>query len=226
MKNLLYKELKLCLNPQLIIFACFSVFVLIPDWPSAVAFIYILAGLATVFPRALADKDIMYSVMLPVRKGDIVKGKLALIVLIEAFSILISIPAAVVKALFIDPALIGSAAANGSDPGYIAAVSPNMVAYGSVLLAFGVYALILIPWYYRNPAKVNWPQLVSMLAASLILGLGIGLQALVPALHADVREVSVFWIQFAYLFGGFLVYVFFTYLAERLGEKAFAKVDL
>jgi hypothetical protein len=225
MKNLLYKELKLCLNPQLIIFACFSVFVMIPDWPSTVAFIYILAGLATVFPRALADKDIMYSVMLPVRKGDVVKSKTLLIVAVEAFAILISIPAALVKALFIDPALI-AAATDPSDAGYISAVSPNMMAYGSVLIAFGVYALILIPWYFKNPAKVNWPQLVSMLAATLVLGLGIAAQVLLSVLAPTLNGATVFWIQFSYLLGGFLIYVFFTYLAERLGEKAFAKVDL
>ncbi len=225
MKNLLYKELRLCLNPQVIIFACFSLFILIPNWPSGVAFVYILSGLATVFPRGLADKDIMYSAMLPIRKGDVVKGKTLLIVAIEVFSILISIPAAVVKALIIDPALISSASegtGDASDASYIAAVSPNMVTYGTVLMCFGVYALILIPWYYKNPTKINWPQIVSMLAATFVILVGVVVQAFVPALH----ESSGFWIQLAYLFAGLLVFVFCTYLGERLGEKHFAKVDL
>ena len=76
MKNLLYKEVVLCTNIQVILFAVFALLILIPSWPPAIAFIYPLSGLMTLFPRGLANKDIEYTALLPVKKTDIVKGKL------------------------------------------------------------------------------------------------------------------------------------------------------
>ena len=75
MKKLLYKEIVLCTNVQIILFAAFALFILIPSWPPAVAFIYPLSGLLTLFPRGLANKDIEYTSLLPIKKTDIVKAK-------------------------------------------------------------------------------------------------------------------------------------------------------
>jgi hypothetical protein len=60
MKNLIKKELTLCTNPQVLIFCLMSALVIIPQWPSMIAMVYVLSGLMTIFPRALADQDLLY----------------------------------------------------------------------------------------------------------------------------------------------------------------------
>lgn len=226
MKNLLYKELKLCLNPQVIIFSFLSLLIVIPSWPSAVAFVYLFSGISTIFPRALADKDIIYSAMLPVRKADVVKGKVLLVTAIEVFSILISVPGAIIKILLLDPMTVASspAAEQVSQQAYVNSIAPNFACYGFVFLAMGVFALVLFPWYYRNPAKINWPGVVSILVGILTMGIGIALQAFIPQLQ-NYDTIGLI-VQLSVLAVGIIFFVLATILAEKKAEKNFAKVDL
>lgn len=226
MKNLLYKELKLCLNPQIIIFALLSCCVAIPSWPPLLGFIYPISGFATIFPRALADKDVEYTSMLPVRKGDVVKGKVSLIVFIQLATILFSIPFAVLKNVVITPNLIAQNLASNPtyDSFYDQATIQSLASYGLLFIAFGIYNIVLFPWYYKNPQKINLPQLISMLACVLSLGLLGTLQFFIPSLYQF--DITGWIVQLSILAFGVLSYVILTLLSEKLSEKHFDKVDL
>ena len=100
MKKLLYKEIVLCTNVQVVLFAVFALFVLIPSWPPAIAFIYPLSGLMSLFPRGLANKDIEYTSLLPVKKTDIVKGKLLYLCLIEIAVIILATIGGIIRFFF------------------------------------------------------------------------------------------------------------------------------
>jgi hypothetical protein len=205
-----------------------SALVVIPEWPAAIGFIYPLAGLATIFPRALSDQDIQYTAMLPIRKGDVVKSKTLLIMAVQLFSVLFSIPFAFIKTLIINPSLIsqlsGEQDAIATETNYILSTSPCLSIYGGLLLAFGVFNIILIPWYYKNPSKVNWPQITSLFVGMFILGIVSAMVALIPSLYS--YEGNNLYIQIAILVVGILAYFGLTFLAEKLGEKHFDKVDL
>lgn len=226
MKNLLTKELKLCLNPQVIIFLCFSCMVAIPAWPSAIAFLYPLAGLATIFPRCLADQDVTFTAMLPVRKGDVVKAKAYLFVFLEMATILLAIPFALVKDLVINPMTIASLdpSKDADSISYTLSTAPTFGTFGFVFLSFAIYNLILFPWYYHNPAKVNWPPAIAMLGASLFLALAMVLQSFVPALYSF--DATGWLVQAVVLGAGIVIFALVSWLAERQAEKAFDKVDL
>lgn len=230
MDKLLKKELKLCLNPQVVIMSGLSLLAIIPSFPALVPYIYPMSGLATIFPRGLADHDIEYTAMLPVRKGDIVKGKVTFVVFLEIASLLFSIPFALVKDFWILPMMIEAAqqstgsGLNASDIQYQQGCATNFATIGFALLSFGIYNLILFPWYYRNPQKVNWPQAISMVACALFLGLFSALQVLIPAL---VATDQIGWITQLSVFAfGTAVFILFSWLAEKLGEKKFNAVDL
>jgi hypothetical protein len=229
MKNLLRKEFLLSSNPQLIIFLFFGALVVIPSWPSMVAMIYVLGGFATIFPRALADQDIQYTAMLPIRKSDVVVGKGVYVVLLELASLLFSIPFALVKILAIDPALNKVAEAN-SDYGNVTftlATEPGLGAYGYVLLAFGIFNLILFPWYYKNPAKVNIPPLIALLGAGATLGLGIGLGYMSFELTGASSANWLFWLSESLTLAlGLLAFVLLTIIALKKACKNFDKIDL
>jgi ABC-2 type transport system permease protein len=224
MKNLLRKEFRLGLNPQVVIFVVLApLFLLIPSMPGYVGFIYLLSGLATIFPRNLADKDITYTAMLPIRKGDVVASKVLFVVCLEAFSLLLAIPTALLKDLVINPLILSDPSTTEADVASYNAMAPSLGSFGFLLLALGVYAIVLFPWYYKNPEKVNWPQIVSLIAASLILGAGIGISYVLPGMHANEPD----WLVQSLVFvGGFLAFVGLSILAERRAEKAFEKVDL
>jgi hypothetical protein len=224
MKNLIRKELKLCLNPQVIIFTLLSILIAIPDWPSTIAFLYPLAGIATIFPRALADQDVQYTAMLPIRKGDVVKSKWFLVLIIELTSLLISIPFALVKNLVFIPQEVAGSEASEISIAYTLGTAPTFTTYAAILLGFAVYNLVLFPWYYRNPAKVNWPQTISLFVGMIIMAVGSVIQGFVP-MFRNYDETG--WIaQMVSLGVALLCFVGLSILAEKLAEKNFDKVDL
>jgi hypothetical protein len=226
MKKLLRKEFLLSTNPQLIIFLFFGALVVIPSWPSMVVMAYVLAGFATLFPRALADQDLQYTEMLPIRKSDVVVSKGLFISILEIASLLFSIPFALIKILKIDP-LLAQSSSDSSNITFALATEPGLGAYGYVLLAFGVFNLVLFPWYYKNPAKVNIPPLVAMITASLVVGLGIGAEYVTFVSTGSSHADGLFWlIESLALAIGILSFALLTAIAIKKACKNFAKIDL
>ena len=230
MFKLLKKELTLSINPQTIIFSLLVLMIAIPSWPAAIGFMYPLSGLMVIFPLALANHDIEYTALLPIKKGDIVKSKVLFIVFVELATILISIPAALLRNFVITPPMIEAAKEAAelaeeatSDASYYASVGPTFISYGTILLGYSIFNIILIPQYYKNPyKKITGPQLISMFTMLIVLGIGTGAQVLLYNIGG-----------LAYLIGtiitvslGVILYALLTIVAEKRGEKQIYKIDL
>ena len=219
MKNLLHKEIVLCTNVQIALFAAFALFILIPSWPPAIAFVYPLSGLMSLFPRGLANKDIEYTSLLPVKKTDIVKGKMLFLCLIEIVVIVLASIGGVIRIfLYKEPTDI-------NELNYFMSVRPTISLLGFAFLSFGVMNMVLIALYYRNPYKrLVGPNLISLFVCLIILAIGSVLIAFIPTL----REYDTIGItaQIGALFAGILFFILFSYLGYKSGAKAFINVDL
>ena len=79
MKNFLNKEIKLCLSPVNFIFLSFCCMILIPNYPCYVSFFYLCLSCFFIFNNAELNKDIQYSMILPITKKDIVKSRCILV---------------------------------------------------------------------------------------------------------------------------------------------------
>ena len=219
MKKLLYKEVMLCTNIQIILFAVFALFVLIPSWPPAVAFVYPLSGLMSLFPRGLANKDIEYTSLLPVRKTDIVKGKMLYLCLIEIVVIILATIGGIIRFFFFKEPT------KPDELQYFMAVRPSVSLLGFAFLSFGIMNAVLVGLYYRNPYKrLVGPNLISLLICVIILAIGSIVIAFAPAL----REYDMIGIiaQASTLVIGVGLFVLFSYLGYKMGAKAFINVDL
>lgn len=221
MKNLLFKELKLCLTPQALIFCFLSALIIIPSWPSLIAFIYTFMAFFVIFPVAIGNRDMEFTAILPVRKVDIVKGKSLLAVFIEMLSIIVSIPFALLKVFLITP--------NMSSANTYSELGINFVLYGIVLVFLGLFNLVFISWYYKNPYKTAKTQLFSTLIILVLMMIVMVVFMIFPEASAFVNDYSdaTHWVvQFASLGGGIILYIFFTWLGSYLGGKNLLKVDL
>lgn len=219
MKKLLYKEIVLCTNIQIILFTCFSLFVLIPAWPPAIAFIYPLSGLMALFPTCLANKDIEYTSLLPIKKTDIVKAKALYLGLIEIVVVLLATIAGLVR-FFLYPV--------PDDPdqlAYFLATRPSISLLGFAFMSFGVMNLVLLSMYYRDPYKrLTGPNIVSLVVCIILLSVGSLVIAFIPAL----REYDTIGLiaQLSTLGAGILLFVLFSFLGYKGGAKAFTSIDL
>lgn len=83
MKQLLYKEFKLALHPTAVIFLALSAMLLIPNYPYYVTFFYTCLGVFFICLNGRENRDIYYSMLLPIRKRQIVKARFLMVAALQ-----------------------------------------------------------------------------------------------------------------------------------------------
>lgn len=216
MKKLLYKELRLCVPTQCWIYACMTILIFIPSWPTLVAFIYPLGCLSAIFPIALGNRDMLYSGLLPIKKSDIVLGKVLLVCFLELLSIAVSIPFAVFRHfMFADYEYVG--------------LGVNFALYGFVLIAYAIFNIVYLPWYYKKPDGKNGLCIfISDLAASVFVLTVMTLFLVFDGAASFLSEMSGagLLVSLGILAFGILAFLLFAYVSYRLAKKNFAKFDI
>ena len=97
--KLLYKELMLAAHPTSLVFACLGCLVVVPAYPYTVIFMFGCLAPYITFLYARETNDAWYSAILPITKRESVKGKCQLIVFIQLFQLLLSIPCVVLRTI-------------------------------------------------------------------------------------------------------------------------------
>ncbi|MDD3242947.1 MAG: ABC-2 transporter permease [Eubacteriales bacterium] len=216
MKNLLYKEFKLAKHPTMFLFLAFALMLLIPSYPYYVAFIYTCLAVFFVFLTGRETKDVVFTALLPVAKGDIVRARCVLVVLMELAQVLISVPFAILS-VRINP--------NGCNP---AGIEANVAFFGLVLGMYALFNLLFFPIFYRTAYNAGRALLISGLAVMLYIVVAEGLVLAVPLINAylDTTAASAQLRQLPVLAAGGGLYVLATWAACRKSVRLFEKVDL
>ena len=94
MKALLYKEFKLAMHPICYLFVLlFPLMILIPSYPVAIGFLYVLTCYPILFlgaNKGQQSNDLLYSTLLPVRKKDIVMARMITVMVMQFVFILLA----------------------------------------------------------------------------------------------------------------------------------------
>ena len=213
MKNLLYKEFKLALNPGVFMFPALGALLLIPSYPYFVAFIYTFVGFITLFITNRENKDVFFTASLPVRKRDTVLARVYTIAAIELMQIIVAIPFAIISTQ-IHP--------QGNSVG----LDANPAFFGFVFVMYAVFNAIFFPMFYKTAYKVAWPLAISCIAVTVyIFGVEIAVAA-VSALKNSLDSLEVGSIQYIVLAVGILIFIVSAAFAYRSAAKRFEKVDL
>lgn len=212
-RNLLYKELCLAAHPSLYVFMATGALVLIPAYPYGVVFFF---GALGIFQSCMFDRetrDIYYTALLPVRKRDVVRGKLLLAVFAQLVQLALSLPFAFLRTLYLHQ-------------GNPAGIEANTAWYGFGLLIYGVFNLVFFPRFFRTAYRAG----TAFLAALVPVALG------VTAMEAAVHFPGMAWLdsiapedlirQVPILLAGAAAYAAGTAGAFVLSARRFEKVDL
>jgi len=227
MWKLLKKEFLLSLNPNVIIMGLLGITIMIPSYPAFVGFFYILGGLCSIMPRAAADKDLEYTSMLPIPKHDVVVSKLLLFIALELGTVLFTVPFALLRVLVLDPAIMVMGGAPVEEMESMLALEPSLSTFGFAFLVFGIYNIIFFPWFYKNPSKINAPQLVStIITMAISIVFMIISSAFSVFSYEGLKTPAGLGIQLGLLVGGLLVGGLLTFFAAKLASKHFEKVDI
>ena len=213
MYDLLYKELRLAAHPSVFVFLFMGALVLIPAYPYGVVIFFGALGLFQTFMFDRETRDVFYTALLPVRKGDVVRGKLLLAVFVQLVQLVLSLPFAFLRTLYLP---------EGNPVG----IEANAAFYGFALALYGVFNLVFFARFYRTAYRVGAAFLTAL--PPLVLGV-CAMEALVhvPALAwLDGVDAASLVRQLPVLAASGLVYALCCVMACRVGVRRFERVDL
>ena len=213
MSELLYKELRLAVHPSLYVFMCMGALVLIPAYPYGVVFFFGCLGLFQTCMFDRETRDVFYTALLPRPKGDVVKGKMLLAVFSQIMQMLLSLPFAFLRTLYLpDGNLVG--------------IEPDAAYYGFGLMIYGIFNLVFFSEFYKTAYKAGVAFLTALVPATL------GIIAMEAAVHfpglgwLDGTGGASLMRQIPVLLAGIAVYAAANLLAYRVSVRRFQKVDL
>ena len=213
MKDLLYKEFRLARHETMFFFPLFAFMLLIPSYPYYVAFIYTGLEVFFIFQNGLVNKDTLFTVMLPVRKRDVVKARCMMIVLIQLFQIAFAVPFAILRA-----GMTASVGLNG------AGLEANVALFGCAFLMYALFNALLLPIFYQDAHSAGKGLLIGGSAVMLFIAAVEATSFLMPGI--DTIESAVQLRQIPFLALSMAVYAVGMVLTYKRSAKLFEKVDL
>lgn len=156
MKNLIYKEFKLCMQPLVWIFFAFVLMLLIPNYIYLVPCFFVGNAIFQTMQVGAVNNDVLFSNLLPVSKRDTVKAKYLFVICVELI-----MTALYVGMIFVNHKLIGSPNMAGID------ACPALI--GGCFLIHAVFNAIFLPVFYKSGFKAGRAFVFSAIAVFAVM---------------------------------------------------------
>ena len=215
MRNLLLKEIKLAMHPTAIIFLSLSAMLMIPNYPYYVTFFY--TGLAIFFTclNGRENNDIFYTMLLPVRKKDIVKSRFLFVIILQLMQVLLAVPFAILRQSF-------------NLPGNQVGMDANIAFFGLSFIMLGIFNLVFFNIYYKDVNKVGKAFGVSSVAIFVYMTIAETCTHVVPFVrdYLDTKDTEYIPYKMIVLTAGIIIYALLTFISYKKSAKNFEALDL
>ena len=216
MKKLLYKEMKLSANPLSYWFITFSAMTMIPRYPILVGSFFICLGIFYTYQQVREYDDITYTVMLPVRKKDVVSAKYLFVLLIELIAFVLCTLLTIIRMKF-----LGNAAPYVTNQ----LMNANATYLGYLLAVFASFNGIFLAGFFKTAYKIGKPFILFCVAESIIIFMGEVLHH-IPGLESLNDPANLSILQVAILAIGITVFMLCTWFSYQKAVKDFEEINL
>lgn len=218
-KRLLYKELRLTASPLTFLFILFGAMTLLPGYPILVSGIIVCLGIFYSFQIAREANDILYTVLLPVAKTDVVAGKYAFVCFVEFLAFVVMAALTVLRMTL--PAL-----QNAPMYAHNVMMAANPLFLGFALLVFAAFNLLFVGGFFKTTRGFARPLVHFLIVAVLIVAAGEALHH-IPGLEFLNRSTGeLMWVQYVVLFICAAAYILGTWWSCGRSMERFEKIDL
>lgn len=217
MKPLLNKELKLAASPLSYIFLAGAFMTMLPGYPILMGAFFVNFGIFHSFQATRETNDVLYSVLLPVKKTDVVAAKYAFTCLIQLLGFTL---AAGLTALRMT-ALSGAAP---YETNALMNATPLFLAF--MLLVDLAFNVLFVGGFFKTGYKIGMPFLFFGIVTLLLVGAGEALHFFPSLAFLNVPAGERLGLQFALLGAAAVLYAAGTFLACRLAQRRFERIDL
>ena len=217
MKPLLNKELKLAASPLSYIFLAGAFMTMLPGYPILMGAFFVNFGIFHSFQATRETNDVLYSVLLPVKKTDVVAAKYAFTCLIQLLGFTL---AAGLTALRMT-ALSGAAP---YETNALMNATPLFLAF--MLLVDLAFNVLFVGGFFKTGYKIGMPFLFFGIVTLLLVSAGEALHFFPSLAFLNVPAGARLGLQFALLGAAAVLYAAGTFLACRLAQRRFERIDL
>lgn len=217
MKKLLCKEFCLATPKLTYFFLAFTLMTFLPGYPILCGAFFVCFGLFQGYQLGREDNDILYSVLLPVAKRDVVKAK-------YIFAVLIQLIAFLLCAIF---TMIRMTALAEAGP-YVtnALMAANFTFLGFVFLIFTVFNVIFIGGFFKTAYAYGKPFIIFIIVNFTVIGIAEALHHFPGMAFWNAVSGDAIGIQVVFAVLAMFVYIGGTFLSCKVSQKRFELLDL
>ena len=217
MRNVMLKEMKLSASPLCYFFILFGLMFFLPGYPVLCGAFFSALGLFQGFQYAREANDIEFSVLLPISKKDVVRGKYLFVCFIEACTLVLMLAAVLIRMTVLSDSIVYRSNAM---------MNANLFAVGGALFIFGLFNVIFLGGFFKTAYKIGKPFVIFVIAGFLAIFV---LEALhhIPGLETlNAFGTDHIGSQFGLLLAGLAAFLVMTLLSYRRACRNFEKIDL
>ncbi len=215
MRHLLVKEFRLALHPTAFIFMSLAAMLIIPNYPYYVTFFYTTLAVFFTCLSGRENKDIPYSMNLPVRKADLVGARILTVVILELTQVALAIPFAFLRQKL-------------PVPNNQVGMEANIAFFGLSFLMMGLFNLSFFTRYYRDVRKVGSSFAISSVAVFLFIAVAEACAHAIPLFRdkLDTLDPAFLGEKLVVLAVGLAGFLILTLTAQVLSVRSFERLDL
>lgn len=217
MKNLIYKEFFLATPLLTFLFLGFTVMTFIPGYPILCGAFFVCFGIFQSYQLGREDHDILYTVLLPVKKTDAVRAKYAAAVVLQMAAFLLFGIFTGIRMIFLSDAGVYKAnALMGANPVFLA----------FVLLIFASFNILFIGGFFKTAYQYGKPFLTFIAVCFLLIGAAEVLHHLPGLKWMNALDFRYVHRQLFVLLAAVIFYLAATAVSCKASQNRFEKLDL
>ena len=216
MKKLFYKEMKLSANPLTYWFIAFSAMTMIPSYPILVGSFFICLGIFHTYQQIREYDDVTYTVMLPVKKRDIVTAKYLFVLFIELTAFILCTLLTIIRMK-----ILGTAVPYATNQ----LMNANMAYLGYTMIVFAVFNSIFLAGFFKTTYKIGKHFFIFCVVSFIIIIMGEILHH-IPDLESLNNPSNLSMPQVVIFAIGIVVFMLCTWLSYQKAVKDFEGIDL
>ncbi len=217
MRNIMLKEMKLSASPITYLFILFGLMFLLPGYPVLCGAFFVTLGIFQGFQYAREANDIEFSVLLPIGKRDVVKGKYMFVCFIEGCSLIPMLAIVIIRMTALSDASVYRANAM---------MNANLFALGCALIAFGLFNVIFLGGFFKTAYDQGRPFVTYIIVVFLVIGIFEALHHIPGFGIVNAFGFEHIGFQLSMLLAGLAVFLIMTGLSYKASCRNFEVIDL
>lgn len=208
--------MKLSANPLTYLFIAFSAMTMIPSYPILVGSFFICLGIFHTYQQIREYDDVTYTVMLPVKKRDIVTAKYLFVLFIELTAFILCTLLTIIRMK-----ILGTAVPYATNQ----LMNANMAYLGYTMIIFAVFNSIFLAGFFKTTYKIGKPFFIFCVVSFIIIIMEEILHH-IPDLESLNNPSNLSMPQVVIFAIGIVVFMLCTWLSYQKAVKDFEGIDL